>query len=64
MATAVRYHREDPWVRIREARDRMPRTRLGFLTTGKRFITFHRTPDAVFELAFALLARHGSPGCG
>src|SRR5574340_1247141 len=28
-------------------------------TTGKRFITFHRTPDAVFELAFALLARNG-----
>ncbi|MFH5822938.1 pyruvate/oxaloacetate carboxyltransferase [Georgenia sp. AZ-5] len=59
MATAVRYHREDPWQRLRAARDRMPRTRLGFLTTGKRFITFHRTPDAVFELAFTLLARNG-----
>jgi oxaloacetate decarboxylase alpha subunit len=59
MATAVRYHREDPWERIRVARDRLPHTQLGFLTTGKRFITFHRTPDAVFELAFTLLARHG-----
>lgn len=59
MATAVRYHEEDPWERIRAARDRAPNTQLGFLTTGKRFITFHRTPDAVFELAFALLARNG-----
>ncbi|KAE8765459.1 pyruvate/oxaloacetate carboxyltransferase [Georgenia thermotolerans] len=59
MATAVRYHREDPWERLRAARARMPRTPLGFLTTGKRFITFHRTPDAVFELAFTLLARNG-----
>ena len=59
LATAVRYHREDPWERLRSARDRMPHTKLGFLTTGKRFITFHRTPDAVFELAFSLLARNG-----
>lgn len=59
LATAVRYHREDPWERLRAARDLMPQTKLGFLTTGKRFITFHRTPDAVFELAFSLLARNG-----
>ncbi|MFE7422087.1 hypothetical protein [Rhodococcus sp. NPDC057529] len=59
MATAVRYHREDPWQRLRAARDRTPNTKLGFLTTGKRFITFHRTPDAVFELAFSLLVRNG-----
>ncbi len=59
LATAVRYHREDPWERLRVARDRMPRTRLGFLTTGKRFITFYRTPDALFELAFRLLVRNG-----
>ncbi len=59
IATAVRYHKEDPWARLRAARDRMPDTPLGFLTTGKRFITFYRTPDAVFELAFDLLARNG-----
>jgi oxaloacetate decarboxylase (Na+ extruding) subunit alpha len=59
LATAVRYHREDPWARLRAARDRMPNTQLGFLTTGKRFITFYRTPDAVFELAFSLLVRNG-----
>ena len=59
MATAVRYHQEDPWERLRAARDLMPNTQLGFLTTGKRFISFHRTPDAVFELAFRLLVRNG-----
>lgn len=59
MATAVRYHAEDPWERIRTARQLAPNTQLGFLTTGKRFITFGRTPDAVFELAFTLLARNG-----
>lgn len=59
LAVAVRYHQEDPWDRIRAARDRMPNTRLGFLTTGKRFITFYRTPDVIFELAFELLVRNG-----
>ena len=59
IAVAVRYHREDPWARLRAARDRTPNTTLGTLTTGKRFITFCRTPDAVFELAFSLLARNG-----
>lgn len=59
MATAVRYHREDPWERLRIARARLRSTPIGFLTTGKRFITFSRTPDAVFELAFSLLARNG-----
>ncbi|MFC5821972.1 hypothetical protein [Nonomuraea harbinensis] len=59
MAVAVRFQREDPWERIRVARERMPDTTLGFLTTGKRFITFYRTPDALFELAFKLLRRNG-----
>jgi oxaloacetate decarboxylase alpha subunit len=59
LATAVRFHREDPWARLRAARDRMPNTRLGFLTTGKRFITFYRTPESVFRLAFELLVRNG-----
>lgn len=59
LATAVRYHQEDPWERVRAARDGIPHTQLGFLTTGKRFITFYRTPDAIFELAFSLLVRNG-----
>src|SRR5690606_3582002 len=56
---AVRFHKEDPWARLRAARDRMPNTRLGFLTTGKRLITIYRTPDPLFELAFRLLVRNG-----
>lgn len=59
MATAVRYHREDPWARIDAARRAMPHTPLGFLTTGKRFISFSRTPANLFQLAFDLLRRHG-----
>ncbi|MEZ3158992.1 pyruvate/oxaloacetate carboxyltransferase [Microbacterium sp. BWT-B31] len=59
LASAVRFHREDPWEMIRAAKARMPHTPLGFLTTGKRFITFYRTPDVLFELAFRLLVRNG-----
>ena len=59
IAVAVRYHREDPWARIDVARRTASRTPLGFLTTGKRFITFYRTPANLFELAFDLLRRHG-----
>lgn len=59
LAVAVRFHREDPWARIDTARRAAPDTPLGFLTTGKRFITFYRTPANLFELAFDLLRRHG-----
>lgn len=59
LAMAVRTHKEDPWELIRTAKRLMPNTPLGFLTTGKRFITFYRTPDVLFELAFRLLVRNG-----
>lgn len=59
LAVAVRFHRENPWHRLRRAREIMPNTPLGFLTSGKRFITFYRTPDVLFELAFQLLVRNG-----
>jgi oxaloacetate decarboxylase (Na+ extruding) subunit alpha len=59
MATAVRYHQEDPWARIDAMRRAAPDTTLGFLTTGKRFISFSRTPANLFQLAFDLLRRHG-----
>ena len=59
MAVAVRFHQEDPWERIRLAKAAAPTTPLGFLTGGKRFITFYRTPDVLFKLAFELLARNG-----
>ncbi|CAI09405.1 Carboxylase subunit of unknown acetyl-CoA carboxylase-like enzyme [Aromatoleum aromaticum EbN1] len=59
VAVAVRFHREDPWARIDAASRAAPRTPLGFLTTGKRFISFSRTPANLFQLAFDLLRRHG-----
>lgn len=59
MAVAVRYHREDPWSRLDLARRLAPNTKLGFLTTGRRFITFSQTPKPVLRLAYSLLRRHG-----
>lgn len=59
IAVAVRFHHEDPWAKIDLARRLAPNTRLGFLTTGKRFISFGRTPAPILRLAYDLLRRHG-----
>ncbi len=59
MAVAVRYHRENPWERIRLMADAMPRTPLSFLTTGMRFISWERASDEFMRLTFALLVRAG-----
>ncbi len=59
IAVAVRFHREDPWARLDIARRLAPSAKLGFLTTGKRFITFSKTPAAILRLAYGLLSRHG-----
>src|SRR3954467_850806 len=59
MAMAVRWHREDPWERIRVVRELMPRTRLGFITPGMRFMAWRRAPRDVMELALRCVVRHG-----
>jgi oxaloacetate decarboxylase alpha subunit len=59
MAISVRYHREDPWERIRLMRAAMPRTPLTFLTTGMRFISWEPAEEDVIRLAFALVVRNG-----
>lgn len=59
MAVAVRFHRENPWERIRLVRAEMPDTPLGFLTTGLRFISWETASDEVMSLAFRLLAEAG-----
>jgi oxaloacetate decarboxylase (Na+ extruding) subunit alpha len=59
MGTAVRWHREDPWERIRLAAEAMPSTPLGFLTTGLRFIGWERLHEDVISLAMQLLVKHG-----
>jgi oxaloacetate decarboxylase alpha subunit len=59
MAMAVRWHREDPWERIRVVRELMPETRLGFITPGMRFMGWWRTPNDVMRLALRCVIRNG-----
>ena len=59
MAMAVRWHREDPWERIRVIRDLMPETRLCFITPGMRFISWERAPLDVMRLALRCVIRNG-----
>jgi oxaloacetate decarboxylase alpha subunit len=59
MAMAVRWHREDPWQRIRTIRELMPETPLGFITPGMRFMAWERAPLEVMELALRCVIRNG-----
>ncbi len=59
LAVSVRYHREDPWERLRLAAAAMPHTPLTFLTTGTRFISWTPAGEDVLELAFATVVRNG-----
>jgi oxaloacetate decarboxylase (Na+ extruding) subunit alpha len=59
MAVSVRFHREDPWERIRAVSARMPNTRLSIITTGMRFISWVPADQDVIAFAFRLVARNG-----
>jgi oxaloacetate decarboxylase (Na+ extruding) subunit alpha len=59
MDTAVRYHRENPWERVRLAVAAMPHTPLSFGTTSRRFIGFKRTPYSVLSLVIQCMAKNG-----
>jgi len=59
IAVAVRYQKQDPFARLDMARRLAPKAKLGFLTTGRRFISFGQTPKSVLDLAYDLLRRHG-----
>ncbi len=59
METAVRYHRENPWERVRQAVKAMPNTPLSFGTTSRRFIGFKRTPDSILSLVMQRMAANG-----
>ena len=50
MGAMVRWHKEDPWERIRLCAQAMPNTILSFGTTGRRFIGFKRMPDSIQAL--------------
>jgi oxaloacetate decarboxylase alpha subunit len=59
MAVSVRFHREDPWERIRLVSAVMPNTPLSIITTGMRFISWVPADRDVIALAFRLVARNG-----
>ena len=59
MAVSVRFHREDPWERMRLVRGAMPDTKLSFITTGMRFISWVPAGEDVIRLSFRLVARNG-----
>jgi oxaloacetate decarboxylase alpha subunit len=59
MAMSVRWHREDPWERIRVIRELMPDTPLGFITPGMRFMAWERAPLDVMRVALRCVIRNG-----
>ena len=59
MAVAVRFHKEDPWERLRLVKAAMPSTTLSFITPGMRFITWVPVAEDVMELVFRCIARNG-----
>jgi oxaloacetate decarboxylase (Na+ extruding) subunit alpha len=59
MAVSVRFHKEDPWERIRLVSEAMPNTPLGMITTGMRFISWVPANEGVIGLSLRLVARNG-----
>jgi oxaloacetate decarboxylase (Na+ extruding) subunit alpha len=59
MAVSVRFHREDPWERLRLVSGAMPSTPLSFITTGMRFITWVPADEDVMRLAYRCVVRNG-----
>jgi len=59
MAVSVRFHREDPWERIRLVSAAMPDTPLNLITTGMRFISWVPAGEDVMRLSFGLAVRNG-----
>jgi oxaloacetate decarboxylase alpha subunit len=59
MAVSVRFHREDPWERIRLVSAAMPNTPLSMITTGMRFISWVPAAEDVIALSLRLVVRNG-----
>jgi oxaloacetate decarboxylase alpha subunit len=59
MAVSVRFHREDPWERIRLVSEAMPETPLNFITTGMRFISWVPAGEDVIRLVFGTVVKNG-----
>ena len=59
LGVSVRFHREDPWERMRRVRELMPTTLLGMITTGMRFISWVPADEDVMRLSFRVGVRNG-----
>jgi oxaloacetate decarboxylase alpha subunit len=59
MGVSVRVHREDPWELLRITRAAMPDTKLQFIGTGFRFISWERAHPDVIALVYQCLIRGG-----
>lgn len=59
MGVAVKYHREDPWERIRLMRRLMPDTPLQFIGVGFRFISWETLDQEVMRMVYRCLIRNG-----
>ncbi len=59
MAVSVRFHREDPWERIRLLSAAMPNTPLSMITPGVRLISWVPAEEDVIALAMKLVVRNG-----
>jgi oxaloacetate decarboxylase (Na+ extruding) subunit alpha len=59
MGVSVRFHREDPWERIRLVSAAMPNTPLNLITTGMRFISWVPAGEDLMRLSFRLVVRNG-----
>lgn len=59
MSVAVRYHRENPWEKIRLVHRAMPNTPLQLITTGFRFISWEIADPEFMRLAYRRLVIAG-----
>ena len=59
MGVSVRYHKENPWERIRRAAKLIKNTPMSFGTTGRRFIGFKRVPSSVMSLVLERVVANG-----
>ncbi|GAA4793527.1 carboxylase [Actinomycetospora chlora] len=59
MGMLVRTFREDPWALFRRTRALMPRTKLQFIGTGFRFISWQNSHPDTMQLVYDRLAANG-----
>jgi oxaloacetate decarboxylase alpha subunit len=59
MGMLVRTHRENPWELLRRTRRLMPRTKLQFIGTGFRFISWQNSHPDTMQLVYDRLVANG-----